>query len=285
MKKNSFGKNLKKFRKSKKMSQGQLAKAIDVRQTTISNYENDLRFPNADLLNKIARTLNVSLDDLIIRESKETLEILDYEKLRDDFIEKIINHEELEAKEMIISLANKGYDILSIYDSLLKNILYKVGNLWERGELTIPMEHHISHIVEELLFELSSYNKVQEPNGLSVLLITPGNEPHRIGLKMIKEYFRKYGWKTFLLEGSVPWESLVRMIEDKAIDLVCISVTMKENINQTKALVDFIKASADIEVMVGGQIFYQKHTFDTLSPDRFYNTHEDLIDFLEEKNK
>lgn len=285
MKNNSFGKNLKKFRRNRKMSQGALAKALDVRQTTISNYENDLRFPNADLLNKIAQTLNVSLDDLIIKPSKETLEELDYETLSNDFIEKIIEHKEKEAKEMIISLAKKGYDILLIYDRLLKKILYKVGDLWEIGKMTIPMEHHISHIVEEIIFELGRYNHVKEATGSSVLLITPGNEPHRIGLKIIKEYFRRYGWRPFLLEGSLPWQSLVTMINEKSIDLVCISVTMKENINQTKALMDFIKQSCDVNIMIGGQILKYDYSLNLLSPDHYYNSHETLIAYLEKKHK
>jgi len=285
MTKESFGKNLKKFRKENKMSQGDLAKKLDVRQTTISNYENDLRFPNADLLNKISIALNVSLDDLIMRDSKETLKAINYEKISNEFIENILDHKEKEAKEMIILLAKKGHDVLSIYDKLLKSILYKVGDLWELGEISIPMEHHITHVVEELIYTLSQYINIQSSNGLSVLLITPGNEPHTVGLKMVKEYFRKYGWKTILLQGSVPWQSLVTMIKDKAIDLVCISVTMHENMNQTKALIDFIRQAADIKIMVGGQIFTSDHVMDTLTPDDYYNNHEELINFLEKENK
>lgn len=284
MTKNSFGTNLKKFRKEKQMNQADLAKALDVRQTTISNYENDLRFPNADLLNKIAMTLNVSLDDLIIRDSKETLKSLNYEKLSHEFIQKILDHKEKEAKEMVITLAEKGHDILTIYDELLKNVLYKVGDLWSTGEISIPMEHHISHLVEELIYMLSNYNTIQSPNGLSVLLIKPGNEPHIIGLKIVKEYFRRYGWKTILLKGSVPWQGLITMIKNKTIDLVCISVTMHENLNQTKALIDFIRQQTDVKIMVGGQLFNDEQLIKELSPDAFYNTHASLINFLE-KNK
>lgn len=286
MNKDSFGKNLKKFRKEKKMSQGALATKLDVRQTTISNYENDLRFPNADILNKISIALNVSLDDLIMTYSKEGLKAIDYEKMSNEFIEKILDHKEKEATEMIITLAKKGYDILSIFDKLLKNSLYKVGDLWSIGEVSIPMEHHITYIVEGLINTLSKYNKIQSSNALSVLLITPGNEPHTVGLKIIKEYFRKYGWKTFLLQGSVPWSSLTTMIKNKAIDLVCISVTMHENVNQTKALIDFIRQSTDVKIMVGGQVFNNhKDIIDLLEPDYYYNDHEELINFLEKENK
>lgn len=281
MNKKSFGKNLKKFRKENKMSQGDLAKKLEVRQTTISNYENDLRFPNADLLNKMAITLNVSLDDLIMTDSKETLKPLDYEKISNDFIGKILDHKEKEARKMIIALAKQGYDILSIFDKVLKNSLYEVGNLWSTGEISIPMEHHITNLVEELINNISTYNTVQSSNGLSVLLITPGNEPHTVGLKIINEYFRRYGWKTILLQGSVPWKSLVTMIKEQSIDLLCISVTIFENINQTEALIDFVRKSTNAKIMVGGQIFNNNSdAINSLSYDYYYNDHEELINFV-----
>jgi methanogenic corrinoid protein MtbC1 len=285
MKNESFGTNLKKFRKQRQMSQGELAKKLDVRQTTISNYENDLRFPNADLLNKIARTLNVSLDDLIMRESNETLEPLDYEKISNAFINKILEHKEKEAKKMIIKFAQQGYDVLTLFDQVLKKSLYTVGEMWAKGKLSIPMEHHISHLVEELVYSLSSFNEAKHDSGKRVLLITPDNEPHTIGIKIIKEYFRRYGWKTVLLQGSVPWKSLVNMIQEKNIDLLCISITMADNINQTKALIDFVRESTQVEIMAGGQLFSRKDYIDFLNPDVFYNDHDDLVDFLEKTIK
>lgn len=281
MKNESFGTNLKKFRKDRQMSQGALAKLLDVRQTTISNYENDLRFPNAEILNKIATSLNVSLDDLIVKDSKETFETLDYEKIRQEFIKKIIDHQENEAKDMITDLAKKGYDLLTLFDEVLKKSLYTVGEMWATGKISIPMEHHISHIVEELIYGLSSYNQIKYNHKKSVLLITPDNEPHTIGLKIIKEYFRRYGWQTILLQGSVPWKSLVNMIQEKEIDLLCISVTMADNINQTKALIDFVRESTQVEIMVGGQLFNNDRWVKELSPDAFYNTHKSLVNFLE----
>ena len=284
MKKESFGTNLKEFRKQKRMSQGALAKLLDVRQTTISNYENDLRFPNAEILNKIAINLNVSLDDLIVKDSKETLKSLDYQGIRDKFIEKIIEHKEIEAKEMITNLAKEGYDILTIFDEILKKSLYTVGDMWVTGKISIPMEHHISHLVEELIYGLSSYNQIKYDHSKSVLLITPDNEPHIIGLKIVKEYFRRYGWQTILLKGSVPWQDLIHMIQEKNINLLCISVTMVQNINQTKALIDFVRESTQAEIMVGGQLFTDEALVEVLSPDAFYNTHESLVNFLE-KNK
>ena len=63
-----FGMNMKKLRKSKRISQAAIAKALEVSQRTISHYENGTCQPNLDGLCKIADILEVSIDELIGRE-------------------------------------------------------------------------------------------------------------------------------------------------------------------------------------------------------------------------
>ena len=53
------------LRKSKKLLQTDLAKAIGVGANTISQYENGKRSPNIATLKKISSVLGCSVDDLI----------------------------------------------------------------------------------------------------------------------------------------------------------------------------------------------------------------------------
>lgn len=61
----SFGDNLKKIRSDKDVSQGDLAKLIEVHATHISRYERNLTSPTIDVAKKIADALEVSTDALI----------------------------------------------------------------------------------------------------------------------------------------------------------------------------------------------------------------------------
>lgn len=61
----SFGDNLKKIQAEKDISQGDLAKMIDVHATHISRYERNLTSPTIDVAKKIADALEVSTDALI----------------------------------------------------------------------------------------------------------------------------------------------------------------------------------------------------------------------------
>lgn len=74
---------IKRFREKKNITQDQLARFLNVRITTISNYENGRREPDLMTISKIADYLEVTIDDLLGRGienqvslSKEELEIL-----------------------------------------------------------------------------------------------------------------------------------------------------------------------------------------------------------------
>jgi len=59
-----FGDKLKYLRTSKALSQGVLAKKLNITKSMISAYENSVRLPSYDVLTKIALFFNVSIDYL-----------------------------------------------------------------------------------------------------------------------------------------------------------------------------------------------------------------------------
>ena len=62
----NISKNLKKLRKTKKLSQEKLARLADVANNTIIKIESGKNDnPTLDTLNKIAKTFGVSIDDLV----------------------------------------------------------------------------------------------------------------------------------------------------------------------------------------------------------------------------
>lgn len=59
-----------KMRKTNNLKQKDLASMIGVKTNTISQYELGKRNPNPDILKKIARVLNCTIDDLLKEETE-----------------------------------------------------------------------------------------------------------------------------------------------------------------------------------------------------------------------
>jgi transcriptional regulator with XRE-family HTH domain len=60
-----LGQNLKKIRTQKKMSQGDIARNLDVDRGYISNIENGKKNPTLATIDKLAKVLGVSADELL----------------------------------------------------------------------------------------------------------------------------------------------------------------------------------------------------------------------------
>ena len=60
-----LGQNLKRIRTKKKMSQGDIARALDVHRAYISGIENGKRNPTLATIQKLANALGVPADELL----------------------------------------------------------------------------------------------------------------------------------------------------------------------------------------------------------------------------
>ncbi len=91
-----FHEILKELRKEKDLTQDDLAKLVDKKRATISNWENGRRFPEQDSLVKLSEILNVTTDYLLgISEFKKG-RIVTQEELKTFLPETVINNHKLE---------------------------------------------------------------------------------------------------------------------------------------------------------------------------------------------
>lgn len=102
----TMGSRIKQARKEKDMKQYELAEAVGVNFTAISLYESDKREPRRDILEKIARVTNVSVDYFYGLSEHKTLDKEKLEKVSKeaaDLMERI-NKLPPEKRQAIINL-------------------------------------------------------------------------------------------------------------------------------------------------------------------------------------
>lgn len=83
-----FGNRLRTLRLKANMTQGQLAKKLNLTKSVISAYETDLRLPSYDVLIGIAKIYNVSTDFLLGLDRKQEI---DLSGLTQEEIEALLN--------------------------------------------------------------------------------------------------------------------------------------------------------------------------------------------------
>lgn len=71
-----FGSQIKKLRTSRKLTQEQLAQKLNVSRKTISSWENNRNLPDLEMVVMIAKTFQLSLDQLILGDPTMTTKLM-----------------------------------------------------------------------------------------------------------------------------------------------------------------------------------------------------------------
>lgn len=259
-----FANRLKALRKLKGYTQKDFSKIIGVKQTTVSNYEKGLRFPDLDKLNQIANIFNVSVDYLIGRNEIDN-DIVNDEKYKlinkDEYknaLEFLLSGNKDKARSLIIDIYNSGVDIEYIYFNILEKILREVGRLWEIGKIDVWNEHYVSENILDIMREVKSLKDNKKYKNISLISLTAGAEEHNIGIKMISDLLEVEGYNVAYLGSNIPTISIINAIRSKKPKVIAISVTISNNVesakNIIKAIRDDFNEKAPI-IIVGGMAF------------------------------
>ncbi len=290
-----FGNRLKQVRKSQGITQTQLAEGLGVAQSTIANYEANVRFPGESALREIADHLNISIDYLMGRNPSDNdadveTGFLDenLSDLRSRFLSYLIMGREEDAVREVSRQLSGSESIGGFWDEILAPTLKKVGELWESGELEVAQEHYISDIIDRLIGTVIQGIQTTPAKPFKALFLLPGAEEHTLGLKMSAACFKSKGWKTIYLGRSLPASSLERFIKDRPVDILVLSVTLREHLNSCELLIKVINEFPEAyrpKVLVGGRaIADSDQARMLLNADYYVSSFRDLeqsIDMLE----
>lgn len=88
----TFGQRLANLREEKGIYQKELAAILNVSPSTVSNYENDVHFPDIEILCKLANYFDVSTDYLLVRtDYRHNLNTLNHRLSKDYTVGDLIN--------------------------------------------------------------------------------------------------------------------------------------------------------------------------------------------------
>jgi MerR family transcriptional regulator, light-induced transcriptional regulator len=173
-----------------------------------------------------------------------------------ELLEALLKGEKKKSSEIVINLVENNLELEDIYEETIKKAMYKVGELWEYGKISVATEHLASAIVESNLNELYSRSEIKESNNKSVVLACIEKEFHQIGLKMVADIFEIFGWKTIMLGSNVPANELIDFISEIKPELVALSFSIYFNLNNLeKNLAEINDNFPDLKIIVGGQAF------------------------------
>ncbi len=296
-----FGDKLKVFRKNKGLSQKELGDLFNLGQTTIANYEKNIRFPSPHVLIQIADYFNCSLDELMDRKQEEIelLEEKEVANLTDLVIRLALEEDENQLRRLFSNMPLSVKRLVQLYEKVMIPAMSYIGDLWQKGQITVAKEHYITNVFFSVISGLKvklfdeSTDSLAVDEGRRVICLSLASEPHTLGLRMIADYFELLGFKTYYLGSNVPTSALIHMIEEVKPEILAVSATMDYHIDTLTNLIHVIKneerfqSSRDekLTFIVGGQGFKDKKEAKEAGADLFAFDYASLKKGLQDMGK
>ena len=114
-----------------------------------------------------------------------------------------------------------------IDDQIIAPALWYVGELWQRGEITIADEHLATEIsLRVLALHREAHRLTAHRRRASVMLAAPSGERHIVALEMVADLLREAGYRVLMLGSDVPSAALAVAAERHKPDVIAMSATM-----------------------------------------------------------
>ena len=114
-------------------------------------------------------------------------------------LEALLHGDRLLSSKIATELADSPEAIKALYEDVVKESMYRIGQLWENGEISVASEHVASAIVEGVLNELYARVVSGRRTERTVVAACVEDEKHQIGIKMVADVFKMHGWNVYFL--------------------------------------------------------------------------------------
>ena len=139
---------------------------------------------------------------------------------------------EEEAANKLIGAHLHGESLPGIFDDLICPAMRRVGELWYNGELSITQEHIATRTACNAVFKLRNVLPVPAMNGALAICCAMEADFHELPTHLAQTIFENEGWEVLNFGANTPLYSLAEEIAQHTPELICISVTVMNDMER-----------------------------------------------------
>ena len=171
------------------------------------------------------------------------------------FATALLSGDEVGAEQAVRDAMDSGISTAEIDDAIIAPAMWLIGDLWERGEITVADEHIATEISTRVLaLQREAERLAVSRGGHRIMLATPEGEQHVVALRMVHNLLREAGYDVLMLGTDVPPGDLAASAARYEPDVVCLSTTMPGGSDRILIAIDEIQgARPEAGFVLGGR--------------------------------
>lgn len=181
-------------------------------------------------------------------------------RLRKAYLSALCIGDDRQADRVMEHSLEQGVSANQIYLDIMQPVAYDIGSLWQRNLISIAQEHLATGIIERQMGQLHTYFVPRTVKGRTLVLGCVEGELHRVGARMVADFFEQDGWKVAYLGASTPVEEIAGIAREVQADLIGLSTQVSLHLPR---IVDLVRAldqrgMAGLPIIAGGLPFIQQ---------------------------
>jgi methylmalonyl-CoA mutase cobalamin-binding domain/chain len=179
--------------------------------------------------------------------------------LQQNYLDAMRQGSSRQADKIVAKALDARVSANGIYLDIFQNTAYEIGRMWQRNQFSVAQEHLATAIIERQMGELHPYFKPVRERSRRLVLGAVKDEHHRVGLRMVADFFEQDGWEVYYLGAAVPTNTFVSIVRDFHADLIGVSAQMVYHLPEVLTFVKEIDRQGlnGIPIMAGGFPFVQ----------------------------
>jgi methanogenic corrinoid protein MtbC1 len=151
-------------------------------------------------------------------------------KLAEQFLTALLRVDEHMASEIFAEILGQ-VNLLELVETVLIPTLVEIGARWERGEISVAIEHFASNLIQGKIQAI--YQSLPYHSGAPKVLVGCGpDELHALSPLLFATLLRDCGYRVEYLGPDIPLEDLLDYIAAEKPKMVVISATIGDSIPQ-----------------------------------------------------
>ena len=168
----------------------------------------------------------------------------------------------LQARELestVLNMLGQGLGLETLFLRTIPNAARLFHDWWAQDEIDFVDVTQASYRLQELVYSHSadfvrSGPKCGGLSNYSAMLVNTPNSQHSLGLLILSQYFKRYGWHIL---GGTTWREpdMAIMVQSSHVDLIGLSVSDEKQFGYLKQLIANLRKKSlnpGLLVMVGG---------------------------------
>ncbi len=169
------------------------------------------------------------------------------------YADALVAGDEIAAEIAIREAMDADLGTAEIDEKVIAPALWLIGELWERGQLSIAEEHIATEItVRVLALQREAQRVAKARSGYRVMLAAPPGECHVVALRMVENLVRGAGYEVVMLGADVPAGTIAAAAAHHKADVLCLSSTMPGRRDEVLGVIDEVRRACPSAAFVLG---------------------------------